>query len=81
MKTFPNPQGEDICDGVAREVEEETGIVADFVELLSFRQSHKAFLNKKSDLFFLSYEIIEQKSEILEAKWMLIKEYVDQPWN
>ncbi|KAG2248127.1 hypothetical protein Bca52824_087755 [Brassica carinata] len=65
MKTFPNPQGEDICDGVAREVEEETGIVADFVELLSFS----------------SYEIIEQKSEILEAKWMLIKEYVDQPWN
>uniref|UniRef100_M4EXI4 Nudix hydrolase n=1 Tax=Brassica campestris TaxID=3711 RepID=M4EXI4_BRACM len=49
-------------------------IVADFVEVLSFRQSHKAFLKKKSDLFFLcaltprSYEIIEQKSEILEAK-------------
>ena len=25
-RTFPNPQGEDICDGVAREVEEETGV-------------------------------------------------------
>ncbi|KAG2263370.1 hypothetical protein Bca52824_070449 [Brassica carinata] len=80
-------EGEDICDGVAREVEEETGIVADFVEVLSFRQSHKAFLKQKTDLFFLcvlsprSYDITEQKSEILEAKWMPIKEYVDQPWN
>ncbi|CAH8387820.1 unnamed protein product [Eruca vesicaria subsp. sativa] len=80
-------EGEDICDGVAREVEEETGIIADFVEVLSFRQSHKAFLKQKTDLFFLcvlsprSYEITEQKSEILEAKWMPIKEYVEQPWN
>ncbi|KAJ0251187.1 Pre-nudix hydrolase domain-containing protein [Hirschfeldia incana] len=80
-------EGEDICTGVAREVEEETGIVADFVEVLSFRQSHKAFLKKKTDLFFLcvlsprSYEITEQKSEILQAKWMPIKEYVEQPWN
>ncbi|KAJ4900093.1 Nudix hydrolase 7 [Raphanus sativus] len=80
-------EGEDICDGVAREVEEETGIIADFVEVLSFRQSHKAFLKQKTDLFFLcvlaprSYDITEQKSEILEAKWMPIKEYVDQPWN
>lgn len=80
-------EGEDICDGVAREVEEETGIIADFVEVLSFRQSHKAFLKQKTDLFFLcvlsprSYDITEQKSEILEAKWMPIKEYVEQPWN
>ncbi|ESQ55867.1 hypothetical protein EUTSA_v10025945mg [Eutrema salsugineum] len=80
-------EGEDICTGVAREVQEETGIVADFVEVLSFRQSHKSFLKKKSDLFFLcvlsprSYEITEQKSEILQAKWMPIQEYVDQPWN
>ncbi|CAF2231806.1 hypothetical protein BRARA_H00834 [Brassica rapa] len=80
-------EGEDICTGVAREVEEETGIVADFVEVLSFRQSHKAFLKQKTDLFFLcvlsprAYEITEQKSEILQAKWMPIKEYVDQPWN
>ncbi|KAF8082587.1 hypothetical protein N665_0818s0003 [Sinapis alba] len=80
-------EGEDICDGVAREVEEETGIIADFVEVLSFRQSHKAFLKQKTDLFFLcvltprSYDITEQKSEILQAKWMPIKEYVEQPWN
>ncbi|KAL1209440.1 Nudix hydrolase 7 [Cardamine amara subsp. amara] len=80
-------QGEDICTGVAREVEEETGITADFVEVLSFRQSHKSFLKTKSDMFFLcvlspqSYEITEQKSEILEAKWMPVQEYVNQPWN
>ncbi|KAF2541308.1 hypothetical protein F2Q68_00030569 [Brassica cretica] len=52
--------GEDICDGVAREVEEETGIVADFVELLSFS----------------SYEIVEQKSEILEAKKNCEEDYL-----
>ncbi|KAJ4881174.1 Nudix hydrolase 7 [Raphanus sativus] len=80
-------EGEDISTGVAREVEEETGIVADFVEVLSFRQSHKAFLKQKTDLFFLcvltprSYEITGQESEIKQAKWMPIKEYVDQPWN
>ncbi|CAN6988440.1 unnamed protein product [Brassica rapa subsp. trilocularis] len=54
-----------------------TGVVNEVI-YISFtpdeQQSHKAFLNKKSDLFFLcaltprSYEIIEQKSEILEAK-------------
>ncbi|CAN8274993.1 unnamed protein product [Cochlearia groenlandica] len=80
-------EGEDMCIAVAREVEEETGVIADFVEVLAFRQSHKAFLGKKSDLFFLciltprSYEIIEQQSEILQAKWMPVQEYVDQPWN
>ncbi|KAL0854792.1 hypothetical protein Bca101_059944 [Brassica carinata] len=42
-------EGEDICTGVAREVKEETGIVADFVEVLSFRvclveeMSHSGF--------------------------------------
>ncbi|XP_010435024.1 PREDICTED: nudix hydrolase 7-like [Camelina sativa] len=80
-------EGEDICDGVVRELEEETGIIADFVEVLSFRQSHNAFLKKKSDLFFLcvltprSYEITKQNSEILDAKWMPIQEYIDQPFN
>ncbi|CAE5976084.1 unnamed protein product [Arabidopsis arenosa] len=80
-------EGEDIWTGIAREVEEETGIIADFVEILAFRQSLKAILKKKTDMFFLcvlsprSYDITEQKSEILQAKWMPIQEYVDQPWN
>uniref|UniRef100_A0A1J3J0K3 Nudix hydrolase n=2 Tax=Noccaea caerulescens TaxID=107243 RepID=A0A1J3J0K3_NOCCA len=80
-------EGEDICTAVAREVKEETGITADFVEVLAFRQSHKAFLNQKTDLFILcfltprSYEITEQTSEISNAKWMPVKEYVDQAWN
>ncbi|CAH2078937.1 unnamed protein product [Thlaspi arvense] len=75
-------EGEDICTGVTREVEEETGIIADFVEVLSFRQSHKAFLNQKSDLFFLcalsprTYEITEQKSEILQAKKKCEEDYL-----
>lgn len=43
-------------------------------QLFTLRQSHKAILNKKTDIFFLcvlsprSYDITEQKSEILEAK-------------
>ncbi|VVB01409.1 unnamed protein product [Arabis nemorensis] len=80
-------EGEDIGAGVVREVKEETGVIADFVEVLAIRQSHQAFLKKKSDIFFLcvlsprSYEITEQKSEILNAKWMPVQEYVDQPFN
>ncbi len=33
--------GEDICDGVAREVLEETGVRAEFQGILFFRQQHK----------------------------------------
>ncbi|KAF2585126.1 hypothetical protein F2Q70_00035412 [Brassica cretica] len=50
--------------------------------IIAREQSHKAFLNKKSDLFFLcaltprSYEIIEQKSEILEAKKNCEEDYL-----
>ncbi|RVW95105.1 Nudix hydrolase 2 [Vitis vinifera] len=45
-------EGEDICTAAIREVEEETGIKTEFVEVLSFMQSHKAFFTK-SDLFFV----------------------------
>ncbi|KAL1191854.1 Nudix hydrolase 6 [Cardamine amara subsp. amara] len=80
-------EGENIWEGVLREVEEETGIKTKFVEALALRESHKSFLETKSDIFFLcelepiTFEIKKQESEILAAKWMPIEEYVNQPWN
>ncbi|XP_004144549.1 nudix hydrolase 7 [Cucumis sativus] len=78
-------EGEDICDAAIREVKEETGVDAEFVEVLAFRQSHSAFFTK-SDLFFVcmlrprSFDIQKQASEIEAAKWMPIDEYADQPF-
>lgn len=77
-------QGEDIFTGVIREVKEETGIEAEFVEILAFRQSHQSFF-EKSDLFFLcmlrplSFVIQKQESEIEAAQWMPIEEYAADP--
>lgn len=78
-------EGEDIFAAATREVKEETGIDADFVELLAFRQIHKAFF-EKSDLFFvcmmrpLSFEIQKQDLEIEAVQWMPIEEYAIQPF-
>ncbi|KAJ4833821.1 hypothetical protein Tsubulata_027530 [Turnera subulata] len=79
-------QGEEICAAAVREVKEETGIEADFVEILAFRQSHRSFF-RKSDLFFVcmlrprTYVIHKQESELEAAQWMPIQDYVDQPYN
>uniref|UniRef100_A0A2P2LKT8 Uncharacterized protein MANES_13G061400 n=4 Tax=Rhizophora mucronata TaxID=61149 RepID=A0A2P2LKT8_RHIMU len=79
-------EGEDILTAAIRELKEETGIEAEFVEILAFRQSHRSFF-QKSDLFFvcklqpLSFDIKKQDSEIEAAQWMPIGDYVDQPYN
>ncbi|KAH1040985.1 hypothetical protein AAZX31_09G014000 [Glycine max] len=78
-------QGEDICVAAVREVKEETGVDSEFVEVLSFRQSHNSFF-EKSDLFFvcmlrpLSSDIKTQRLEILNAQWMPFEEYAAQPF-
>ncbi|KAG8649207.1 hypothetical protein MANES_08G075900v8 [Manihot esculenta] len=78
-------EGEHICDAVVREVKEETDIDTKFIEVLAFRQSHKAFF-EKSDLSFicllqpLSFNIQKQESEIDAAQWMSLDEYVAQPF-
>ncbi|KAI5671263.1 hypothetical protein M9H77_11627 [Catharanthus roseus] len=78
-------EGEDICDAAVREVKEETGIEAKFVEVLAFRQSHNSFF-QKSDLFFvcmlepLSFDIEAQEAEIEAAQWMPFEEYAAQPF-
>lgn len=75
--------GEDLCDAAVREVKEETGIEAKFVEVLAFRQSHKSFF-EKSDMFFvcllkpLSFHIQVQESEIEAAQWMPFEQYATQ---
>ncbi|XAR56793.1 NAD(+) diphosphatase [Bertholletia excelsa] len=77
-------EGEDIIAAVVREVKEETGINAEFVEILAFRQYHKSFFGK-SDLFFLcmlrplSFDIQIQELEIEAAQWMPLEEYAAQP--
>ncbi|KAG9152693.1 hypothetical protein Leryth_022531 [Lithospermum erythrorhizon] len=66
-------QGEDICDAAVREVKEETGIDAKFIEILAFRQTHMSFFGK-SDLFFvcmlqpLSSNIQIQEAELEAAQ-------------
>ncbi|KAK9268861.1 hypothetical protein L1049_000626 [Liquidambar formosana] len=78
-------QGEDIFKTAVREVKEETGIEAEFMEVLAFRQSHKLFFGK-SDLLFvcllrpLSFDIQKQESEIEAAQWMPFEEYAAQPF-
>ncbi|KAK9673741.1 hypothetical protein RND81_12G186000 [Saponaria officinalis] len=79
-------EGEDICVAAVREVKEETGIDAEFLEVVAFRQTHKAFF-EKSDLFFLcflhplSFNIQKQELEIEAAQWMPIEEFAAQPFN
>ncbi|KAI4995805.1 hypothetical protein ZWY2020_037893 [Hordeum vulgare] len=76
---------EDINIGVVREVKEETGVDAKFVEVVAFRQSHKAYF-EKLDLFFvcilrpLSVDITKQESEIEDAQWMPVEEFAAQPF-
>ncbi|XP_044502161.1 nudix hydrolase 2-like [Mangifera indica] len=78
-------EGEDICAAAIREVKEETGVDAEFVEVLAFRQSHQSFF-RKSDLFFVcmlrpsSFHIQKQDSEIVAAQWMAAQEYAAQPF-
>ncbi|OWM85878.1 nudix hydrolase 2-like isoform X2 [Punica granatum] len=77
-------EGEDIHDAIVREVKEETGIDTEFLEILAFRQAHKAYFDK-SDLFFvcmlrpLSFDIRRQHLEIEAAQWMPFEEYASQP--
>lgn len=66
--------GEEISDGVVREVEEETGIKTKFESILCFRQTIGPF--GMADLYFvcklqpLSSQIKIQEEEIADCKWM-----------
>ncbi|XP_031492888.1 nudix hydrolase 7-like [Nymphaea colorata] len=79
-------EGEDVYNAAKREVKEETGVEVEFVEIIGFRESHKAHFNKISDMFFIcvlepkSLVIAKQDSEILDAQWMPVEEYAAQPF-
>lgn len=72
---------EHIEDAVIREVFEETGIRTVFKSLICFRHRHH-FRFGKSDIYFiclltpLNNQIVMEKSEIAEALWMDIHEYL-----
>jgi len=77
--------GEEITDGVVREVKEETGIDAKFVSLLCFRENSFG-LYGRSDLYFvcrlepLNFDIKKQDSEIEDCQWMPISEFINLPY-
>ena len=73
--------GEHIIEAVQREVKEETGIDTEFEALVCFRHWH-GYRFDKSDIYFvcrlsaLNHDIRRQESEILECRWMPVKEYL-----
>ncbi|MDC7241598.1 MAG: NUDIX domain-containing protein [Spirochaetales bacterium] len=76
--------GEHISDAVVREVKEETGIDSEFLSLNCFRHWH-GYRYGKSDIYFvcrlkpLSSKIKIDPSEISEALWMDLDEYLNHP--
>ncbi|MEM7334389.1 MAG: NUDIX domain-containing protein [Chloroflexota bacterium] len=72
---------EHLSDGVRREVLEETGIETEFESVIGFRLWHLERFGK-SDIYFvcclrpLSYSITRQESEIAEAIWMPVAEFL-----
>jgi len=76
--------GEHISDGVRREVLEETGIETEFLSLNCFRHWH-GYRYGKSDIYFvcrlrpLTFDISIDPSEIAEARWMPVEEYLEHP--
>ncbi|GLJ35123.1 hypothetical protein SUGI_0706770 [Cryptomeria japonica] len=79
-------QGEGIKEGAIREVHEETGIDAELVEVVGFRDGHNAPFGKSDMLFVcmlrsVSSNIVVQDTEISAAKWMAIEEFASQHKN
>jgi 8-oxo-dGTP pyrophosphatase MutT (NUDIX family) len=73
--------GEHISEGASREVFEETGIETAFEKLVCFRHWH-GYRYGQSDIYFvcrltpLTQTIIKQESEIFDARWMPIEEFL-----
>lgn len=72
---------EDLSDAAAREVLEETGVRASFVEVLSFRHSRSLPPYGRSDMYVICRmnamsEEIFIDDEIADAKWMELSEFL-----
>jgi len=76
--------GETLHEAVAREVLEETGVIAEFEGVITFRQMHPHLLGK-SDVYFVcllrpkTFETRPEVAEISEVRWMSIDEYLADP--
>ena len=74
--------GEDIVDGVAREVLEETGVTATFRSVLAARHQHGAAFGR-SDLYVAcllrpeTTEIAIDSNEIGDCKWLPLAQYYE----
>lgn len=76
--------GENLVDAAIREVSEETGILAKFESLLSFRHAHYAMFGCSDIYFVISLKALSNKinkcdREIAECRWMDIDEYLNHP--
>jgi ADP-ribose pyrophosphatase YjhB (NUDIX family) len=75
--------GEHIADGASREVLEETGIQTKFERLVCFRHWH-GYRYGQSDIYFvcrltpLTHTITPQASEIFDARWMPLQEFLSR---
>ena len=74
-------EGENLAEGVVREVFEETGVRTEFDALVCFRHWH-GYRYGKSDIYFvcrlhpLSEKISIQEEEIAESLWMPVADYL-----
>ena len=74
--------GEEIADGVAREVREETGVIATFRSLLAARHQHGAAFGR-DDMYCIclltpeTHQITIDENEIGEAAWLPLSEYYE----
>jgi len=77
--------GEDLHKAAEREVFEETGIKTQFISLLGVILRHDGRYGM-TDIYFscfmkpLNSEIVKQESEIADAKWMELGEFMDLPY-
>jgi len=74
-------QGEHIVEGVMREVLEETGVHTQFDSVVCFRHQHNNMFGKTNIYFVcrlspISKDITIDESEIAEARWMPVEEYL-----
>lgn len=73
--------GEDITDGALREVKEETGIDAEFKNVIAFVERHNTRMDNVSDISFicvlksLNDGLQAQEAEIADTQWMPLQEF------